>query len=73
MPILRLLPPSEYGPDEIEIMKRAYEEALKICGVADRTSAAAELLAFRVIALFKAGERDLQLIARRASDRRGPA
>jgi hypothetical protein len=73
MPILRLLQDGVYGPSEIEIMKSAYEQALKISDLLDHTSAAAELLAFRVVALFKSGETDPHLIARRAAETGGMA
>ncbi len=73
MPILRLLQNSVYGPPEIEIMKNAYQEALQISDLADRTSVAAQLLAFRVIALFKSGETGPHLIAKTAAGVQGTA
>lgn len=63
MPILRLLQGSPYGPREIETMTTAYEAALRLCEVNDRTSPIAELLAKRVIGMFSSGEDDPQKIA----------
>ncbi len=67
MPILKLLQNSPFGPREIDIMERAYKEALRIAGITDRTSLPAENLAKAVIALFKDGEIDPHLIAEQAA------
>lgn len=65
MPILRPLHHSPFGPHDIEIMKNAYEEALRKAGIADRT-ADAEFLASRILRLFKDGESDAHEIALKA-------
>ncbi len=64
MPILRLLRGSSYGPPEIEIMTRVYEEVLRLSGIKDRASIDAERLAMRIIAHFSDGETDPAKIAR---------
>ena len=51
VPILHLLQGSPYGPREIETMTKAYETALGLCEVNDRTSPTAELMARRVIGI----------------------
>jgi hypothetical protein len=61
--ILRLLNGGLYGPEEIEIMVVAYQAALRLSGVTDRTSLTAELMARRLIGIFAAGETDPQKIA----------
>lgn len=63
MPILRLLKGSPYGPREIETMTQAYEAALCLCEINDRTSPTAELMARHVIGLFASGEDDPKKIA----------
>lgn len=69
MPILRLLQNGPFGPEEIGIMKNAHEEALRIAGITDRKTAAAEDIAWRVIGLFKTGERDPHLMAEKAAEK----
>lgn len=64
MPILRLLQGSPYGPRDIEVMTKAYQEALRLLNVWDRTTPIAESIAQRTIALFSSGETDALLIAR---------
>jgi len=69
MPILRLLKGSPYGPREIEVMTKAYEEALRLLNVTDRTSPIAESIAQRTIALFFwSGETDVLAIAQAVSE-----
>jgi len=63
MPILRLIKRGTYEPRDIQIMTEAFDEALRLAGVADRTSAFAELLARHVIAEFEKGETDPKRIA----------
>jgi len=68
VPILRLLQGSPYGPREIEIMTKAYLEALRVLNVVDRTSPIAESIAQRTIAHFTSGETDASIIAQAVSD-----
>jgi hypothetical protein len=64
MPILRLLQGRPHDARDIGIMTVAHREALRLCGVTDRTNPAAESLARRVISKFADGERDSLVIAR---------
>lgn len=70
MPILKLLQDSPFGPREIDIMERAYKEAIRIAGITDRTSPDAESLARAVIASFKYGETDPRVIAEQVAGSR---
>lgn len=47
-----------FGPDEIAILTSAFEGALTKLGLVDRTDPATEMVASRIIALAKQGERD---------------
>lgn len=66
MPIYRLLQDGQFGPREIDKITKAYEEALKMIGLTDRSSLAAEVLATRIIAAFQSGETDQHRIAEKA-------
>jgi hypothetical protein len=57
MPIIRLLQNASFGPDEIRVLVRAFDEALGTLGV-DRNSPVAEALAKKIIKLAQQGERD---------------
>jgi hypothetical protein len=57
MPITRLLQNASFGPDEIRVLVRAFDEALRTLGV-DRSSLVAEALAKKIIKLAQQGERD---------------
>jgi hypothetical protein len=57
MPIIRLLQNASFGPDEITILVRAFDDALGTLGV-DRSSLVAEALAKKIIQLAQQGERD---------------
>jgi hypothetical protein len=48
-----------FGPDDLSAMTAAFEGALAKLGLKDRTDPATELVAKRIIALAKQGERDL--------------
>jgi hypothetical protein len=59
MPILRFLDSnSVFGPDDLRAMTAAFDSALTKLGLKDRTDPATELVAKRIIALAKRGERD---------------
>lgn len=61
MPILRFLDSnSVFGPDDLRAMTAAFDSALTKLGLKDRTDPATELVAKRIIALAKRGERDLR-------------
>jgi hypothetical protein len=72
MPILRLLKKGSYEPNDIQIMTQAFEEALRLAGVSDRTTIEAESIARRVIRQFEGGVTDPALIAREAADNTPP-
>jgi hypothetical protein len=57
MPITRLLQNASFGPDEITVLVRAFDDALGTLGV-DRNSPVAEALAKKIIKLAQQGERD---------------
>ena len=57
MPITRLLQNASFGPDEIRVLVRAFDDALGRLGV-DRNSPVAEALAKKIIKLAQQGERD---------------
>jgi hypothetical protein len=65
MPISRLLKNASFGPDEITLLVRAFEDALR--GLqADRNDPAAAALAKKIIELAQQGERDPVLLGQRA-------
>jgi hypothetical protein len=49
---------SVFGPDDLRAMTTAFDFALDQLGLIDRTDAATELVAKRIIAIAKQGERD---------------
>jgi hypothetical protein len=57
MPITRLLQNASFGPDEIRVLVRAFDDALGTLGV-DRNSPVAEAVAKKIIKLAQQGERD---------------
>ena len=58
MAIYRLLQKSAFGPDEIERMTTAYEDALRVLGLTDRADPMTEILAQKIIEIAQTGERD---------------
>jgi hypothetical protein len=65
MPITRLLQNASFGPDEIRVLVRAFDEALGTLGV-DRSNPVAEALAKKIIELAQQGQRDPILLRQRA-------
>jgi hypothetical protein len=65
MPITRLLQNASFGPDEIKILVRAFEEALGTLRV-DRNDPISEALAKKIIELAQRGERDPTLLRQHA-------
>lgn len=55
-----------FGPDEIEVMKAAYEDALLDVGVATRDDPITELIAKSIVNVVATGERDPQAVMERA-------
>jgi hypothetical protein len=58
MPIRELLKTQSFGPDDIEVIVSAFEEALRELGLVDRTDPATHLVAKRISELAQQGERD---------------
>jgi hypothetical protein len=66
MAIYKLIANGSFGPDEIEIMKSAYEAALIEVGVIDRDDPITELIAKSIVIVTAAGERDPKEVMERA-------
>ena len=62
MPITRLLQNASFGPDEIKILVRAFEEALGTLRV-DRNDPMSDALAKKIIELAQRGERPARVIS----------
>jgi hypothetical protein len=56
--IYRLLREASFGPEEIERMTAAYEAALKLLRLSDRTDPITELVAQKIIEAVRKGEHD---------------
>jgi len=61
MPIKQYLTENAFGPDEIEVMSRALEEACNVLGV-DGDARVREIIAARIIELASRGERNPQVL-----------
>ena len=66
MAIYKLIANGSFGPDEIEVMKAAYEAALVDVGVTDRDEPITELIAKSIVNATAAGERDPKVVMKRA-------
>ncbi len=66
MAIYRLIANGSFGPDEIEVMKAAYEAALLDVGVATRDDPITELIAKSIVNVVATGERDPRAVMERA-------
>lgn len=66
MAIDRLLRESEFGPDDVEGLTKAYEAALQLLRLVDRTDPVTDIVAKKIIAVARAGERDPAHICARA-------
>jgi hypothetical protein len=64
MAICRLLQGSAFGPDEIKVLSSAYEAALQILGLTDRTDPVTEPIAKKIIEIAQTGVRDPKQLAR---------
>jgi len=77
MTIHRLLENEAFGPDEIEVLTTAFEQALRALGLADRSAPATEIVARRIIEFAQRGERDPDRLQERVlqsmSEPDGPA
>jgi hypothetical protein len=66
MAIYKLIANGSFGPDEIEVMKSAYEAALIEVGVTDRDDPITELIAKSIVTVTATGERDRKRVMERA-------
>ncbi len=66
MTLHRPLESSPLGPAEIKRMTDAYEEALRLLRLRDRSDPLTELIAIHIVAITKTGERDPGIIASQA-------
>lgn len=66
MPLQRLLQQASFGPAEISVLTNAYEAALKLLRLIDRTDPVCELIAAKIILVYRMGERDAAKICARA-------
>jgi hypothetical protein len=66
MPLGRFLQGGTFGPDEIAVMTKAFEGALRALDLVDRTDPAADMVAEKIIELVNQGERDSVRLCDRA-------
>ncbi len=66
MAICKLIANGSFGPDEIKVMKAAYEAALVDVGVTDRDEPITELIAKSIVNVTATGERDPKVVMERA-------
>lgn len=66
MAIHALLENSPFGAAEIKVMTDAHEECLRLLEITDRPGPLSELLAARVVLIFKTGVDDPMVIAAEA-------
>jgi hypothetical protein len=64
--IHKLIANSSFGPDEIEVMKAAYEAALVDVGVSDPDGPITDLIAKAIVNVIANGERNPEVVAERA-------
>jgi hypothetical protein len=66
MAIYKLIANGSFGPDEIEVMKAAYEAALVGVGVTNSDDPITELIAKSIVNVTASGERDPHQVMERA-------
>jgi hypothetical protein len=64
--IYRLLQEASFGPDDIRRMTAAYEGALDMLRLQDRSDPVTELIAAKIIQVFRSGELDPPRLCARA-------
>ena len=64
--IYKLIGNGSFGPDEIEVMKAAYEAAVVDVGITDRDDPITELIAKSIVNVTASGERDPKQVMERA-------
>jgi hypothetical protein len=62
MAIYRLFERSPFGPEEIEVLSRAYEQVLRDPELVDRTDPVTLLIATKIIEIAQTGVREASLI-----------
>jgi hypothetical protein len=58
MPINRLLEHEAFGPEDINVLAKAFEDTLRALGVLHRDDPLTELIAKKIIECARTGERD---------------
>jgi hypothetical protein len=58
VPIQQFLQRPSFGPDEVKRLTDAYEAALTLLGLTDRTDPLCELIAAKIIQVYRLGEHD---------------
>jgi hypothetical protein len=71
MTIHQLLRQGVFGPEEIRVMVEAYENALHTLRLVDRTNPVTEIVAQKIIEIWRTGERDPHRIAALAFEQLG--
>lgn len=71
MAVYRLLQNSAFGPDEIERITTAYEDALRVLRLANRADPITEIVAKKIIEVAQTGERSPIRIRERALNELG--
>jgi hypothetical protein len=66
MAIYRLLQEAAFSPDDVSRMTAAYETALRLLRLTDRTDPVTEIVAKKIIEVARNGERDPPRICARA-------
>ena len=66
MAIYKLIANGSFGPDEINVMKAAYEAALIDVGVTNADDPITELIAKSIVNVTASGERDPKAVMERA-------
>ena len=66
VPIQRLLQQAAFAPEEVKHLSAAYDAALEMLRLKDRTDPVCELIAAKIIQVYRLGERDPPKICARA-------
>jgi hypothetical protein len=66
VPIHRLLQEASFGPEEVRRLSSAYDAALRLLRLTDRTDPVCELVAAKIIQVYRLGEGDPAHICARA-------
>jgi hypothetical protein len=66
VPIQRFLQRASFGPDEVKRLTEAYDAALTLLRLTDRTDPLCELIAAKIIQVYRLGEHDPPRLCARA-------